>query len=59
MAAVDGAAHAYVDTGSCIDLTADATTHNAGADSQQKEDDGNLSLITWNINKLDPGHMKN
>ncbi|RMC15691.1 hypothetical protein DUI87_07894 [Hirundo rustica rustica] len=44
-----------------IDLTADATTSNAGVsseDSQQKEDDSNFSLITWNIDGLDPGNLK-
>ncbi|TRZ06330.1 hypothetical protein HGM15179_020777 [Zosterops borbonicus] len=41
----------------CIDLTADGTTSNAGVsseDSQQKEDDSNFSLITWNIDGLHP-----
>ncbi|NXJ17629.1 TYDP2 phosphodiesterase, partial [Dicrurus megarhynchus] len=60
-AAAGGAAPASADTGSCIDLTADATTSNAGvnsADSQQKEDDSNFSLITWNIDGLDPGNLK-
>ncbi|XP_064561792.1 tyrosyl-DNA phosphodiesterase 2 isoform X1 [Zonotrichia leucophrys gambelii] len=46
---------------SSIDLTADATTSNAGVngeDSQQKEDDSNFSLITWNIDGLDLGNVK-
>lgn len=44
-----------------IDLTADATTSNAGVDSadlQQKEDDSKFSLITWNIDGLDLGNLK-
>ncbi|NWV79629.1 TYDP2 phosphodiesterase, partial [Dasyornis broadbenti] len=60
-AAADGAAPACADTGICIDLTADATTSNAGvdnSDSQQKEDDSNFSLITWNIDGLDLGNLK-
>ncbi|NWU00292.1 TYDP2 phosphodiesterase, partial [Urocynchramus pylzowi] len=60
-AAASGAAPACADTGSCIDLTADATTSNAGVnseDSQQKEDDSNFSLITWNIDGLDLGNVK-
>ncbi|XP_065686762.1 tyrosyl-DNA phosphodiesterase 2 [Patagioenas fasciata] len=47
--------------GSCIDLTGDATTSNAGvnsADSKQKEDDSSFSLITWNIDGLDLGNLK-
>ncbi|XP_071411046.1 tyrosyl-DNA phosphodiesterase 2 [Pithys albifrons albifrons] len=43
-------------SGSCIDLTEDATTSNAsdnGAVSREKEDDSNVSLITWNIDGLD------
>ncbi|NXE20520.1 TYDP2 phosphodiesterase, partial [Ardeotis kori] len=47
--------------GSCIDLTADATTSNAGvnsADSRQQEDDSTFSLITWNIDGLDLGNLK-
>ncbi|NXA09997.1 TYDP2 phosphodiesterase, partial [Sapayoa aenigma] len=46
---------------SCIDLTADASTSNAGIngeDSSQKEDDSNFSLITWNIDGLDLGNLK-
>ncbi|NXH17950.1 TYDP2 phosphodiesterase, partial [Bucco capensis] len=46
---------------SCIDLTDDATTSNAGinsADSKQQEDDSNFSLITWNIDGLDLGNLK-
>ncbi|XP_014793986.1 PREDICTED: tyrosyl-DNA phosphodiesterase 2 isoform X1 [Calidris pugnax] len=48
-------------TGSCIDLTADATTSNASvnsADSRQQEDDSSFSLITWNIDGLDLGNLK-
>ncbi|XP_027742677.1 tyrosyl-DNA phosphodiesterase 2 [Empidonax traillii] len=48
-------------SGTCIDLTADATTSNAGvntADPGQKEDDSNFSLITWNIDGLDLGNLK-
>ncbi|KAF4792327.1 Tyrosyl-DNA phosphodiesterase 2 [Turdus rufiventris] len=44
-----------------IDLTADATTSNAGVNSEnppQKEDDSNFSLITWNIDGLDLGNLK-
>ncbi|NXF38866.1 TYDP2 phosphodiesterase, partial [Nyctibius bracteatus] len=47
--------------GSCIDLTADATTSNASvnsADSRQQEDDSSFSLITWNIDGLDIGSLK-
>ncbi|XP_075600689.1 tyrosyl-DNA phosphodiesterase 2 [Balearica regulorum gibbericeps] len=47
--------------GSCIDLTGDATTSNAGvnsADSRQQEDDSSFSLITWNIDGLDLGNLK-
>ncbi|KAM6350522.1 tyrosyl-DNA phosphodiesterase 2 isoform 1-T1 [Podargus strigoides] len=47
--------------GSCIDLTADATTSIAGvssADSRQQEDDSSFSLITWNIDGLDTGNLK-
>ncbi|NXK93108.1 TYDP2 phosphodiesterase, partial [Formicarius rufipectus] len=47
--------------GGCIDLTEDATTSSAGdnsADSGQKEDDSNFSLITWNIDGLDLGNLK-
>ncbi|NXU91776.1 TYDP2 phosphodiesterase, partial [Xiphorhynchus elegans] len=43
-----------------IDLTEDATTSNGGdnnADSKQKEDDSNFSLITWNIDGLDLGNL--
>ncbi|NWH77806.1 TYDP2 phosphodiesterase, partial [Piaya cayana] len=46
---------------SCIDLTADATTSDAsvsGSDSKQQEDESNFSLITWNIDGLDPGNLK-
>ncbi|NXU17073.1 TYDP2 phosphodiesterase, partial [Pardalotus punctatus] len=58
---IEAAAPACADSGSCTDLTADATTSNAGvdnADSQQKEDDSNFSLITWNIDGLDLGNLK-
>ncbi|XP_068050118.1 tyrosyl-DNA phosphodiesterase 2 isoform X2 [Anomalospiza imberbis] len=44
-----------------IDLTADATTSTAGVNSEdtpQKEDDSNFSLITWNIDGLDLGNVK-
>ncbi|KFZ59699.1 Tyrosyl-DNA phosphodiesterase 2, partial [Antrostomus carolinensis] len=47
--------------GSCIDLTADATTSSAGAnsaDSRQQEDDSSFSLITWNVDGLDLGNLK-
>ncbi|XP_015474039.1 tyrosyl-DNA phosphodiesterase 2 isoform X2 [Parus major] len=60
-AAAGGAAPACADTGGCIDLTADATTSNASVnseDSQQKEDDSNFSLITWNIDGLDLGNLQ-
>ncbi|NXH34641.1 TYDP2 phosphodiesterase, partial [Myiagra hebetior] len=60
-AAADGAAPGTADTGGCIDLTGDETTSNAGvnsADSPQKEDDSNFSLITWNIDGLDLGNLK-
>lgn len=44
-----------------IDLTGDATTSNAGidsADSRQQEDDSSFSLITWNVDGLDLGNLK-
>ncbi|NXN81388.1 TYDP2 phosphodiesterase, partial [Bombycilla garrulus] len=47
--------------GGSIDLTADATTSNAHVNSedlQQKEDDSSFSLITWNIDGLDLGNVK-
>ncbi|KAM6142992.1 tyrosyl-DNA phosphodiesterase 2 [Phoenicopterus ruber ruber] len=47
--------------GSCVDLTADATTSNASVnsvDSRQQEDDSRFSLITWNIDGLDLGNLK-
>ncbi|PKK34201.1 tyrosyl-DNA phosphodiesterase 2 [Columba livia] len=47
--------------GSWIDLTGDATTSNAdvnSADLKQKEDDSSFSLITWNIDGLDVGNLK-
>ncbi|NWU41890.1 TYDP2 phosphodiesterase, partial [Hylia prasina] len=59
-AAAGRAAPACADTGSCIDLTADETASNAsvsGEGSQQKEDDSNFSLITWNIDGLDAGNL--
>ncbi|NXI65405.1 TYDP2 phosphodiesterase, partial [Anseranas semipalmata] len=42
--------------GSCIDLTADATTSSASvtdADSRQQDDESSFSLITWNVDGLD------
>ncbi|NXN31330.1 TYDP2 phosphodiesterase, partial [Nycticryphes semicollaris] len=59
--AAEGVPPAYTGTGSCIDLTADATTSNASvnsADSRQQEDDSSFSLITWNIDGLDLGNLK-
>ncbi|XP_057270702.1 tyrosyl-DNA phosphodiesterase 2 [Pezoporus wallicus] len=47
--------------GSCIDLTADATTSDDSvnsADSRKQEDDSSFSLITWNIDGLDSGNLK-
>ncbi|NWW86702.1 TYDP2 phosphodiesterase, partial [Rhynochetos jubatus] len=46
--------------GSCIDLTADATTSNAGVNSAdaRQEDDSSFSLITWNVDGLDLGNLK-
>lgn len=44
-----------------IDLTADATTSNASVnstDSRQQEDDSSFSLISWNIDGLDLGNLK-
>lgn len=43
-----------------IDLTADGSTSNAGVSSEEKqnEDDSSFSLITWNIDGLDPGNLK-
>lgn len=44
-----------------IDLTADATTSDASvnsADSRKQEDDSSFSLITWNIDGLDLGNLK-
>ncbi|NXX74809.1 TYDP2 phosphodiesterase, partial [Urocolius indicus] len=46
---------------SCIDLTVDATSSNASVndtDLKQQEDDSSFSLITWNIDGLDAGNMK-
>ncbi|KFQ21618.1 Tyrosyl-DNA phosphodiesterase 2, partial [Merops nubicus] len=48
-------------TGSCIDLTADATTSNTSgnsADLKKQEDDSSFSLITWNIDGLDLRNLK-
>ncbi|NWZ62317.1 TYDP2 phosphodiesterase, partial [Acrocephalus arundinaceus] len=59
-AAAGGTAPACSGTGSCIDLTADAAISNASVSSedlQQLEDDSNFSLITWNIDGLDPGNL--
>ncbi|NWX04529.1 TYDP2 phosphodiesterase, partial [Caloenas nicobarica] len=58
---VEEAAAASAGPGSCIDLTGDATTSNAGvnsADSRQQEDDSSFSLITWNVDGLDVGNLK-
>ncbi|NXE49950.1 TYDP2 phosphodiesterase, partial [Casuarius casuarius] len=44
-----------------VDLTADATTSNAGvngADSRQQEDDSSFSIITWNVDGLDLGNQQ-
>lgn len=44
-----------------VDLTADATTSDASvnsADSRKQEDDSSFSLITWNIDGLDLGNLK-
>ncbi|KFP25800.1 Tyrosyl-DNA phosphodiesterase 2, partial [Colius striatus] len=46
---------------SSIDLTADAASSNAtvnDADLKQQEDDSSFSLITWNIDGLDAGNLK-
>ncbi|NXG68280.1 TYDP2 phosphodiesterase, partial [Baryphthengus martii] len=59
--AADGVPPAHGDPGSCIDLTDDATTSNSSvnnADLRQQEDDSNFSLITWNIDGLDIGSLK-
>ncbi|NXX89744.1 TYDP2 phosphodiesterase, partial [Centropus bengalensis] len=56
-----GQAPAGADPGSCIDLTADETTSNAGVNStdlMQQEDESSFSLITWNIDGLDLGNLK-
>ncbi|NXO00704.1 TYDP2 phosphodiesterase, partial [Rhinopomastus cyanomelas] len=47
-------------SGSCIDLIDDATTSNAGVSSEdsRKQDDSSLTLITWNIDGLDVGSVK-
>ncbi|KAF1652116.1 Tyrosyl-DNA phosphodiesterase 2, partial [Aptenodytes patagonicus] len=60
-AAAGGVPPACAGPGSCIDLTADATTSNASVnstDSRQQEDDSSFSLITWNIDGLDLGNLK-
>ncbi|NXU53524.1 TYDP2 phosphodiesterase, partial [Turnix velox] len=47
--------------GSCIDLTTDATASDASGNSgdlRQQEDDSSFSLITWNIDGLDPRNLK-
>ncbi|NXT48399.1 TYDP2 phosphodiesterase, partial [Pluvianellus socialis] len=59
--AADGVPPARAGPESCIDLTADATTSDASvnsADSKQQEDDSSFSLITWNIDGLDLGNLK-
>ncbi|KAM9302546.1 LOW QUALITY PROTEIN: tyrosyl-DNA phosphodiesterase 2, partial [Morus bassanus] len=59
--AAGGVPPACAGPGSCIDLTADATTSNAGvnsADLRQQEDDSSFSLVTWNIDGLDLGNLK-
>ncbi|NXQ86653.1 TYDP2 phosphodiesterase, partial [Nyctibius grandis] len=59
--AAGGVPPASAGPGSCIDLTGDATTSNASvnsADSKQQEDDSSFSLITWNIDGLDIGSLK-
>lgn len=60
-AAAGGVQPACPGPGSWIDLTGDATTSNAdvnSADLKQKEDDSSFSLITWNIDGLDVGNLK-
>ncbi|KAF1398340.1 Tyrosyl-DNA phosphodiesterase 2, partial [Spheniscus humboldti] len=60
-AAAGGMPPACAGPGSCIDLTADATTSNASVnstDSRQQEDDSSFSLISWNIDGLDLGNLK-
>ncbi|KAM9285927.1 tyrosyl-DNA phosphodiesterase 2 [Cariama cristata] len=60
-AAAGGVPPASAVPGSCIDLTADASTSNAGvnsADLRQQEDDSSFSLITWNVDGLDLGNLK-
>ncbi|XP_014730627.1 PREDICTED: tyrosyl-DNA phosphodiesterase 2 [Sturnus vulgaris] len=59
-AAAGGAAPACADSGSCIDLTADETTSHASVNSENslQKDDSNFSLITWNIDGLDLGNLK-
>ncbi|NXD67154.1 TYDP2 phosphodiesterase, partial [Eolophus roseicapillus] len=59
--AAGGVPTACAGPGSCIDLTADATTSDASvnsADSRKQEDDSSFSLITWNIDGLDLGNLK-
>lgn len=53
--------HKQVNSLFSIDLTADATTSSASvnsAESRQQEDDSSFSLITWNIDGLDLGNLK-
>ncbi|XP_064909061.1 tyrosyl-DNA phosphodiesterase 2 isoform X1 [Columba livia] len=60
-AAAGGVQPACPGPGSWIDLTGVATTSNAdvsSADLKQKEDDSSFSLITWNIDGLDVGNLK-
>ncbi|XP_030301735.1 tyrosyl-DNA phosphodiesterase 2 [Calypte anna] len=52
---------ASAEPGTCIDLTADATTSNSSGNSmdpKQQEDDSRFSLLTWNIDGLDIGNLK-
>ncbi|NXD83972.1 TYDP2 phosphodiesterase, partial [Halcyon senegalensis] len=59
--AADGVPLARGEPGSCIDLTDDATTSNTSVNSEdlrQLEDDSSFSLITWNIDGLDLGNLK-
>ncbi|XP_033916153.1 tyrosyl-DNA phosphodiesterase 2 [Melopsittacus undulatus] len=59
--ATGGVSTACAGPGRCIDLTADATTSDDSvnsADSKKQEDDSSFSLITWNIDGLDLGNLK-
>ncbi|XP_074755429.1 tyrosyl-DNA phosphodiesterase 2 [Athene noctua] len=59
--AAGGVPAARAGPGTCIDLTADATTSNASVNStdlRQQEDDSSFSLITWNIDGLDLGNLE-